>query len=53
MKVFLKPKNGRRVIDPETKQPLAAAGEEKELTTFWRRRIAAGEVEKATKKKGG
>lgn len=43
----LKPAPGRTVRDPETKQLLAAAGETKELGTFWLRRLAAGDVVEA------
>lgn len=35
---------GRFVRDPVTRQPLQAEGELKEMDSFWRRRLAAGDV---------
>lgn len=35
---------GLVVRDPHTKRPLAAAGEMKTLDTYWRRRLADGDV---------
>lgn len=47
-RAFLKPAPGLKVRDPVTKQHLDAAGQWKPMEgdagTFWRRRIAAGEV---------
>lgn len=41
----LKPARPDLIIrDPVTRQPLAAAGEEKTLDAFWRRRIKDGDV---------
>jgi len=45
--IVLKPAPGRMVRDPVTRRPLAADGEPVELDTFWRRRLAAGDVERA------
>ena len=42
--VILKPAPSLQVRDPETLETLAEAGEEKELNTYWRRRIADGDV---------
>ncbi len=54
--VVLKPKAGLRVLDPATMPPapLPPEGKPVELNTYWRRRLAAGEVETVTtqKKKG-
>ena len=44
-RVILKPKPGILVRDPKTRLHLKAAGENKVLTTFWRRRINDGDVE--------
>lgn len=44
---FLKPKSGLTVIDPATRKPLAADGAEVSDTTYWRRRLADGDVERA------
>ena len=38
------PKAGLQVIDPETCEALPKKGAPKELTTWWRRRIADGDV---------
>jgi hypothetical protein len=43
--IFLKPAEGLIVKDPETGKPLAPEGENKPDTTYWRRRIADGDVE--------
>ncbi|MFT4118690.1 DUF2635 domain-containing protein [Bradyrhizobium sp.] len=40
----LKPAGEAKVRDPANKVHLATDGEEKPLTNYWRRRIAAGEV---------
>lgn len=37
--INVKPKKGLLVRDPETREPLKAAGEEKPRTTYWLRRI--------------
>ena len=44
MQVTLKPKKGLRVKDPFSKIPLKAEGTSKALSTYWRRRINAGDV---------
>lgn len=43
--LHLKPKKGLRVLKPGTKTPLAAEGEIVDDSSFWKRRLAAGEVE--------
>lgn len=43
--MFLKPKKGLRVINPETKKPISEEGEEIALSTYWRKRIAEGDFE--------
>ena len=40
----IKPAPGLKVRDPVTKQHLKEEGEQKPRTTFWLRRLAAGEV---------
>ncbi|MEF2145124.1 MAG: DUF2635 domain-containing protein [Desulfovibrionaceae bacterium] len=44
MKIFVKPVDGRRVLDPDTKQPLPPEGASVEQSSHWLRRIRAGEV---------
>lgn len=41
---LLKPTDGLIVRDPDTLAPLSAEGEEKELTSYWLRRLADGDV---------
>ncbi len=41
---IIKPATEDKVRDPITKQHLAAEGEEKPRTTYWLRRLMAGEV---------
>ena len=43
-KVFLKPKEGLRVKDPKTMQPLPPEGKRVKLDTYWLRRLKAGDV---------
>lgn len=43
--MFLKPKPGLVVRDPVTKFPLPAEGREVQPTSYWMRRVAAGDVE--------
>lgn len=43
-KVFLIPSNGLVVRDPSTYAPLPEDGAEVELTSYWQRRIADGDV---------
>lgn len=47
--VLLVPAEGRRVIDPATRQPVPAegVGVPLPLSTYWRRRIADGDVAEA------
>lgn len=40
----IKPASGARVLDPVTKLPLAADGEQKPRSNYWMRRISSGEV---------
>lgn len=40
----LKQAGDAKVRDPATKQHLPSEGDDKVLTSYWRRRIAAGEV---------
>ena len=40
--VKLKPKKGLLVRDPETREPLKAAGETKPRNTYWLRRLKEG-----------
>jgi hypothetical protein len=43
--MFVKPVEGRLVRDPVTKEPLPKSGRYVEDSSFWRRRIAKGDVE--------
>lgn len=43
-KIFLVPRPGYIVRDPETKKPLPAEGMEVERSSYWVRRIQAGDV---------
>jgi hypothetical protein len=43
--VHIRPVNGSRVLDPVQNLPLPEEGQPVELTTYWKRRLAAGEVE--------
>lgn len=43
-KIFLVPRPGYIVRDPETKKPLPAEGMEVEKSSYWVRRIQAGDV---------
>lgn len=43
-KIFLVPRAGYIVRDPETKKPLPAEGMEVERSSYWVRRIQAGDV---------
>lgn len=42
--MFVKPKLGLRVMDPDTWQPLAPEGREVQRTSWWMRRLASGDV---------
>ncbi|MBU1610334.1 MAG: DUF2635 domain-containing protein [Proteobacteria bacterium] len=44
IKTYVKPTEGRRVLNPATRQPLPAEGASVEKSSYWLRRIAAGEV---------
>ena len=44
MRKVLKPAEGRLVRDPVTKQPLPPEGKEVEMSSYWTRRVASGEV---------
>lgn len=44
MKLYLVPAPGLTVIKPESNTPLAAEGESVEDSTYWRRRMAEGDV---------
>lgn len=46
----VKPKKGLLVRDPETREPLKAAGEEKPRDIYWLRRVASGDVEEVKTK---
>jgi len=46
--MFLIPAPGRLVRDPHTKQPLPEDGRDVVATSFWLRRLAAGDVLLAT-----
>lgn len=43
--MYVKPAPGLIVRDPVTKFPLPAAGREVQPTSYWLRRVAAGDVE--------
>lgn len=43
-KIFLVPRFGNIVRDPDTKNPLPAEGMEVERSSYWVRRIQAGDV---------
>lgn len=43
-KIFVKPKDGKRVIDPVTGRALSPEGAHVEKTSYWMRRLAGGEV---------
>lgn len=43
-KIFLVPRPGNIVRDPETKNPLPTEGMEVERSSYWVRRIQAGDV---------
>lgn len=50
MRFFVKPKRGRIVRDPRSRLPLPAEGKEVPGSSFWVRRIEAGDVELAGRK---
>lgn len=43
--MFVKPRCGYTIRDPATRQPLPEAGRRVEPSSFWLRRLAAGDVE--------
>lgn len=45
--MFLKPAEGLRVLRSDTRVPLAAEGEEVEMTEYWHRRLRDGDVVQA------
>lgn len=51
-KITVKPSEGARVLNPATRQPLPAEGASVPRSTYWLRRIAAGEVEEVKPAKG-
>jgi hypothetical protein len=51
MSYHLKPKKGLRVLKPGTKTPLDKDGEIVDESSYWKRRIAAEEVEFVEEKK--
>lgn len=44
MKIKIKPKEGLKVVHPDTKRAISAEGEEVEQTSYWLRRLAEGDV---------
>lgn len=44
MKINVKPAPGLRVVDPVTRQPLPAKGDEVERSVYWLRRLREGDV---------
>lgn len=40
----IKPAEGRRVLDPVTKKPLPEAGASVRSSSYWERRLKAGDV---------
>jgi len=51
MSLHLKPTSGHRVLKPGTKTPLAPEGEVVDDSTYWKRRLASGEVEEVKEEK--
>lgn len=47
--VFVRPGEGRRVRDPATGRPVLAEGQDMPLDTFTRRRLADGDLVRATR----
>jgi hypothetical protein len=45
--MFVKPRNGLRVLRPDSRRPLPAEGAEVADDFYWNRRIAHGDVEVA------
>lgn len=43
-RIFLIPNPGLEVLDPVSRRPLPADGEEVEKTTYWLRRLRDGDV---------
>lgn len=50
-RVFLKPASGLKPRDPRTLRQLSANGERVEWSPFWQRRLACGDVVRATESK--
>jgi hypothetical protein len=51
MKLFVKPKPGKILRDPRNNLPLPESGKDVPSNSFWIRRLNAGDVELANKKK--
>lgn len=51
MKIKIKPRKGLLIRDPKTRNPIPKEGAFVVLDTFWRRRLADGDVEKVETKK--
>lgn len=49
--MYVKPAANRRVLDPQSHQPLTAEGAEVPRNTYWMRRLQDGDVTEATKPK--
>ena len=43
-RIFIKPAEGLRVKDPNTKEPLPKEGKQVQKSIYWLRRINAGDV---------
>lgn len=44
-KKFLKPRQGLRVICPELNTPLPAAGDYRDMTPYWWKRVHEGDIQ--------
>ena len=44
MKIKIKPKDGLKVVHPDSKRAIAAEGEEVVQSSYWLRRLADGDV---------
>ena len=51
MKLFLKPKEGLIVMDPDRKDTLPPKGREVESSVYWWRRLRDGDVDLSDKRK--
>ena len=43
--IYIRPKRGLRVICPESFKPISPVGEWVPRSSYWKRRLASGEVE--------